>query len=97
MKSREAMPTVAAWIDLLRQAFGEAEINEQLRRGVRGEPVFFAAEGGHAIGTPLPPAVGAIRVDAAGNRYAEDYASGQGGSDLKIGPGKTGEHQTREK
>ena len=97
MKSREAMPRVAAWIDLLRQAFGEAEINEQLRKGVRGEPVFFAAEGGHQIGTPLPPAVGAIKVDAVGNRYAEDYANSQDGSDLKIGPGQSGEHQVREK
>ena len=97
MKSREAMPTVAAWIDLLRQAFGEVEINEQLRRGVRGEPVFFATEGGHQIGTPLPKAVGRIRIDAAGNRYAEDYAANDGGNECAIGPGKSGEHQAREK
>jgi hypothetical protein len=64
---------------------------------VRGEPVFFAAEGRHQIGTPLLPAVGAIRVDAAGNRYAEDYTGSQGGSDLQIGPGKSGEHQARKK
>jgi len=97
MKSREAMPRVAAWIDLLRQAFGESEINEQLRRGVRGEPVFFATEGGHQIGTPLPPAVGAIKVDAVGNRYAEDYATSQDGSNSEIRPGKSGVHQVRKK
>lgn len=52
---REQMPETAAFIDALREAFGAEAINGQIRRGMKGEPVFHAREGGFEIGTPLPP------------------------------------------
>lgn len=45
------MPQVSAWIDDLREAFGAELINDRIRRGLTGEPVFFAEEGGIARGT----------------------------------------------
>jgi len=48
---REQMPTVAAWIDSLRETFGKEHIDQQIRAGMKGQPVFFASENGHEIGT----------------------------------------------
>lgn len=50
---REQMPEVAAFIDKMRDAFGKEHIDQQIRKGMRGEPVFFARENGHQIGTPV--------------------------------------------
>ncbi len=51
---REQMPVVAALIDELRKAFGADYINGIMLAAVkRGEPVFWASEAGHTIGTPL--------------------------------------------
>lgn len=51
---RQAMPTVAQWIDDLREEFGAESIDESIRAGMRGEPnQFHATEGGHEIGTPF--------------------------------------------
>ena len=50
---REQMPNVAAFIDKMRDAFGQEHIDQQIRKGMRGEPVFFARENGHQIGTPV--------------------------------------------
>ena len=51
-KMRDQMPEVAAFIDRLRDAFGKDEIDQQIRRGMRGEPTFYARENGQVIGTP---------------------------------------------
>jgi hypothetical protein len=51
---RDQMPTVAAWIDQLRDAFGKESIDAQIRAGMRGKPVFFAQENGQTVGTPSP-------------------------------------------
>lgn len=51
---REAMPTVAAWIDELREAFGADTVNRAIRNGVAGGTHFSASENGHSIGEPLP-------------------------------------------
>ena len=48
---REQMPQCAAFIDSLRDAFGKDHIDGQIRAGMRGEPVFYASENGHTIGT----------------------------------------------
>lgn len=48
------MPTVAAFIDQMRDAFGADFINETIRAGMQGQPVFHASENGHSVGTPLP-------------------------------------------
>lgn len=54
---RSDMPEVAAWIDDLRTVFGREMIDEQLRRGMRGEVHFYASENGHVLGTPGPAGV----------------------------------------
>lgn len=48
---REQMPQCAAFIDSLRDAFGKEHIDGQIRAGMRGEPVFYASENGHTLGT----------------------------------------------
>ncbi len=54
MSLRDVMPTTAAWVDQLRQAFGAEMIDGQIRKAVKGEPdCFFAEEGGHTVGTQL--------------------------------------------
>ncbi len=51
---REAMPTVAGWIDDLRSAFGADQVDPSIRAGLRGEPNrFWAKEGAHELGTPF--------------------------------------------
>jgi hypothetical protein len=45
---RDLMPTVAAWIDAMRAAFGKDVIDQALR-----DPAFHASENGHTIGTPM--------------------------------------------
>ena len=50
---RATMPTVAAWIDSLRAAFGAEAIDAQIRNGQRGEGLFYAAENGVTLGHPL--------------------------------------------
>lgn len=55
MTLKSAMPLCAAFADDLRREFGSAEITEQIRRGMKGEPgLFWAREGGHEVGTRDP-------------------------------------------
>lgn len=51
---RQAMPTVAGWIDELRAAFGARAIDAAIRAGLDGQPTFHAREAGHEVGTPIP-------------------------------------------
>jgi hypothetical protein len=53
---RDQMPVVTAWIDGMRAAFGTEHIDGVIRAGMKGQPVFFASENGHAFGTRAPPA-----------------------------------------
>jgi hypothetical protein len=48
---KQKMPGVAAFVDDLVEAFGVAAIHGQIRKGLAGEPVFWASENGHEIGT----------------------------------------------
>lgn len=48
------MPTVAGWIDSLRDAFGKEAIDSAIRAGMDGQHTFNARENGHAVGTPIP-------------------------------------------
>lgn len=57
---RQAMPIVAAWIDLLRSVFGAEQINAAIRQGMSGGTDFHASENGHTVGH-LPPEPG-LRV-----------------------------------
>ena len=49
---RAAMPTVAAFIDAMRGAFGAETIDRAMRDGMAGLPTFYAEEAGQVIGTP---------------------------------------------
>lgn len=51
---RQTMPTVAAWIDAHRAAFGEADTNAAIKAGIDGQPTFWARENGQSVGTPQP-------------------------------------------
>lgn len=48
---RETMPTVAAIIDELREAFGADAINPSIKGGMNGVPTFYARENGYEVGT----------------------------------------------
>lgn len=50
---RERMPITASILDELKKHFGEEFVNMRVRQGMLGEPVFFASENGHVIGTPV--------------------------------------------
>lgn len=60
---RHAMPTVAAWIDDLRAAFGAEGINAAIRNGVHGGTHFYAHENGQCIGSEGAPTGVAICTD----------------------------------
>lgn len=56
---RDRMPQCAEFVDALREAFGQAEIDNVIRRGLRPDclpehRVFFS-EAGSCIGQPLGP------------------------------------------
>ena len=56
---RDQMPQCAEFVDALRDAFGQAEIDNVIRRGLRPDclpehRVYFS-ESGSSIGTPLGP------------------------------------------
>lgn len=70
---RDSMPGIAAWIDALREAFGVAEINAQIRLGLKGERIFYASENGIEIGMRAPPGV---RV-SEGGVSAQDPSAGE--------------------
>lgn len=54
-ETRAAMQLCAAFADDLRREFGAAEINAQIRRGMKGEPgLFWASEGGYEVGARDP-------------------------------------------
>ncbi len=52
---REQMPVVTALIDGLRAAFGKELIDGQIRKGINGQPTFWASENGHEVGTKAAP------------------------------------------
>lgn len=60
MGFREQMPQCAAWIDALRVEFGAAAFDETMKRGMRGEPGFWAKEGDVEIGTRMAEPQAAI-------------------------------------
>lgn len=65
---REKMPDIADFIDRLREVFGEEQINDTIRRGMAGEPVFYV-EGkvdGKTVRIGTPPKKGtAVYLDKA--------------------------------
>lgn len=63
---REKMPDIADFIDRLRETFGEEQVNDTIRRGMAGEPVFYV-EGkvdGKTVRIGTPPKKGtAVYLD----------------------------------
>ena len=57
---RDTMPTVAAFIDECREAFGVEEVNDAIRGGMNGLPTFWARENGVEVGTKSPAPVNYI-------------------------------------
>lgn len=74
---REQMPVITDWIDRLREAFGKDSIDSVIRAGMRGEPVFYASENGHMVGTPIPSGVKVVK-DERGNPYIVVDGDGNG-------------------
>lgn len=48
---RTAMPTIAAFIDDMRAAFGDDSINPAIKAGMDGQQTFWARENGQEVGT----------------------------------------------
>lgn len=48
---RTEMPSTAAFIDAMRDAFGAESINQSIKAGMNGQPTFYASENGHEVGT----------------------------------------------
>lgn len=66
-----------AFIDQLREAFGKEMIDGQIRKGMHGEPAFWASENGHEIGTPVDSgAKWKVMWDEKGIAYAVEIKRG---------------------
>lgn len=52
---RNEMPSVAGWIDELREVFGKATIDASIRAGLSGQKTFHAKENDIEIGTRFVP------------------------------------------
>lgn len=68
---REDMPVVAALIDDLRATFGKEMIDRQIRKGINGQPTFWASENGHEVGTKAERGT-VIRWDVRGVAYVDE-------------------------
>ena len=55
---RQAMPTVAAFVDALRAVYGAETIDASILAGIAGMQTFHASENGLTVGS-APPAPGA--------------------------------------
>lgn len=53
LSMRADMPTVSAFVDACREAFGVAEVNASIRSALAGGDTFYASENGHTIGNPV--------------------------------------------
>lgn len=51
---RQKMPEIADWLDAMVEVFGKESVHGQVRRGLAGEPMFYAEENGHTVGTRIP-------------------------------------------
>ncbi|MDR5785234.1 hypothetical protein P9281_01475 [Caballeronia sp. LP003] len=77
------MPEIATFVAELREAFGDATINEAVARGKAGEPTFFARENGRTVGTKSADAFN--RWPADGSVRDRHYCAGCDGSCVGTG------------
>ena len=66
---REQMPKTAEWVDSLRRLHGLLPVDRQIRRAMKGEPVFYAKENGHEVGTKAQAGTMAVRWNERGVSY----------------------------
>lgn len=77
------MPEFADFGVKLREAFGDAMIDEAVARGKAGEPIFFAKENGRTVGTKSVDDFNRWQVDdSVRNRH---YCAGCDGSCVGTG------------
>lgn len=69
---KEKMPECAAFIESLVKEFGQELIHGQIRKGLAGQPTFWARENGHEIGARDTVATSAIYYDEHGLSHAVD-------------------------
>jgi hypothetical protein len=62
---KHPMPEVADFVAKLREAFGDATIDEAVKRGKAAEPTFFARENGRTVGTKSLDDFNRWEVDAS--------------------------------
>lgn len=65
----DAMPEITEWVASLREAFGNEMMDDIIRRGRNGEPVFYAYENGIEFGTRLPESENAWRLEGFPDRF----------------------------
>lgn len=71
---REKMPETAAFIDAMREAFGAEMVHAQIRRGMRGEPTFYACENGMTVGSQLRVSGFELAADALVDKHGNAKA-----------------------
>lgn len=76
-KLREQMPEVTKFIDSLRAAFGPDCIDQQIRKGMKGETTFWASENGHTVGTRDMRQKTIVCRDQHGIAFSVDVAEGE--------------------
>lgn len=69
---RDQMPATAAFVDAMREAFGKEMVECQIRRGIKGEPTFFAQENGHQVGTCNTESTSVVYWDEQGISRSRD-------------------------
>lgn len=69
---RQAMPTVAAFIDALRAVYGAATIDASIRAGMDGMQTFHASENGLTVGSAPPEPGARFTVDQL---HLDDFSS----------------------
>jgi hypothetical protein len=67
-------PEIAAFVAELKAAFGDAVIDDAIRRGKAGEPTFYACENGRSVGTASRTVQNVWRVD--GRLHDRHYCAG---------------------
>jgi hypothetical protein len=60
---RQEMPTITAIVDMVREIAGKEAVDQNIRAGLNGKPLFWARENGHELGTRDTSQTSVIRYD----------------------------------
>lgn len=69
---RQSMPTVSAFIDECREAFGAEMVNDMIKLGMQGAETFYASENGIEVGTKFREPTRFITADTMVIQSKED-------------------------